>query len=340
MMGRLGRGLLLFSLLATALSLAPRARAEIVLGGRDASGNLDNSGVNKNPAPANLNDYEGHFGAFLGTPIASQYFLTANHVGNAGSNVFTFNNGTGTTTSYQVALVGQVGNTDLAVWKITDGQQFSLYAPMYTSQDEVGKSLVSIGNGLARGAAINSPNPPDPGNPQAGWLWSGSSTSLSWQSNVVGSTVTSQAVGAPGGFGGDFLQFSFDKNGGPDTGIFSPNDSGGGTFVFNPTTNRYELAGINSLVGTALDSSGNQVNAALFDTRGFYTYDASNNLVEITGANPVPLDSLATRVSTRADLINELIGVPEPGIPMLAATALGGLALARRRTQRRRNCPA
>jgi hypothetical protein len=288
-------------LVALAVEAVP-ARAVIVMTGRDVNGNLDNSGTNKNPAPFGLGDYEGHFGGFLGTPIAPTYFITARHIGNAGGGVFTFNNGTTTTTTYTVADAGEVGNTDLEIWKVTAGGTFSHFAPLYASGNEIGNALVAIGNGTTRGGAVTSPAP---FNQFSGWAWGGAATAASWGTATVVATPTAGQVGAPAGFGGDFLQFAFnrvtDVSGNvlnPDQGIFSTGDSGGGTFVRDPSDGVYKLAGVNSLVDQVLDSSGNPLSDALFDSRGFYTTDPNNNLIQITGNSPVPLNSYSTRISS------------------------------------------
>ena len=307
-------------------------RAEIVLGGRDSAGAMDNSGTNKNPAPLNLSQYTGQWGGFLGTPIAPHYFVTANHLGNAGGGTFSFANGTATTTNYAVSLAGTMD--DLAIWKITGAGAFGLYAPVFYGADEAGQSLVSIGNGTTRGGAITQ-------NGQlAGWQDGAGGTLRSWQANRVDSVVQAQDIGAPGGFGGDYLAFSFhrdlDAQGNlldPDAGIFSGGDSGGPTFVLDPSDNAYKLAGINSLVDTVNNApNSGPFTAALFDARGFYS---GPDL--ITDASPVPLSSYATRLSSRQDFIRGTLGVeavPEPGVVGLCAgLGVTGLLLWRKRAK-------
>ena len=297
------------------------ARAEIVMSGRDANGAIDNSGTNKNPVPFSLGQYIGDFGGFLGTPISPHYFVTANHIGNAGSGQFNFANGTSTSTTYGVTLAGV--QDDLAIWKINGAGAFSVYAPLYFQSNETNQALVSVGNGTTRGGAITN------NGPLVGWFDGAGGTYHSWQTNTVDMVVNGQDIGAPGGFGGDFLTFDFnrevDAQGNllnPDEGIFSGGDSGGPTFVFDPTTHVYELAGINSLVDAVSSTpNGPAFPAALFDARGFY-----GGPDVISDPMPVPLSSYATRISSRQDFILQTLGsdlpitqVPEPGAWVLLA---------------------
>lgn len=301
----------------------------IVLGGTDANGTSDPGlGRNLNPAPNNLSNYVGTWGAFLGTPIAPRYFITANHIGNAGSGTFLFNNGTATQTTYTgVTLAGS--NNDLAIWKISDSSPaFTLYAPLYTASTEAGNALVDIGRGTARGTVVNSPSP---STGQAGWNWvEPSDSKISWGTNTVGAIVTKVGVvtqtDPPSGFGGDFLKWSFNNNGNPNTGILSDGDSGGPTFVFNPTDAQYELAGINSLVDTvSQDQNGSGLTAALYDARGFW--DGPN---QVTGSDPVPLSSYSTRISSEISFIDGITGVPEPGSLGLLTMGMAALMWRRR----------
>jgi hypothetical protein len=284
------------------------SRAEIVLGGRNASGALDGSGTNKSPAPYGLYNYEGSFGSYLATPISPHYFVTAAHIGNGGG-VFAFNNGTSSTTTYSVALAGT--DNDLAIWHVTGGGAFSLYAPLFFGNNEVGEPLVSIGNGTTRG------NPLTMNGTLAGWDVGRSFTNRSWQTNIV------DAVYAPPSSSNDYLTFDFNRVAdpltgtviNPDEGIFSGGDSGGATFVLDPATGHYELAGINSDVdAVSLTSGGPGQTIALFDARGFYTYDptTNGNTQLITDPNPVPLSSYATRISSRLGFVQQILGSEFP----------------------------
>lgn len=323
------------AILALLILLQP-AFAIIVPGGRTTSGTLDNSGTNKNAAPANLSSYTGQLYnngspiGFLGTPIAPQYIITATHIGLGSFNSFVYADGTGVDQTYSMTVVD--ANNDLAIWKINGPQTFSHYIPLYTGSNEVGLSSVSIGNGTTRGAPVNGPT----SGTLAGWRYGSSQTLRSWGSNTINAVVNPN-LGTP--FGGDFLYFTFtrqvDGSGNllnPDSGIFSGGDSGGPTFVLD-TDNVWKLAGINSLVEQAsLTPNGPLEQAALFDARGFY--DGAN---QITGADEVPLGSLATRISSRMDFILRVTAVPEPGtIALMAILVVPGMVYVVRRKFSRR----
>jgi hypothetical protein len=302
------------------------ARAVIVLGGRDATGALNNSGQNINPAPSNLSSYVGTWGNYLATPIAPDYFITANHVGDGGGGgTFMYADGGITPLPYTATLAGV--QDDLAIWKISNSDPaFTHYAPLFTGSSEVGLSLVDIGRGTPRGTVVNTPSTSTP----AGWNWGSPNPMLvTWGSNTVAS-ITTVTPTMPG-FGGDFLKWTFTNTGNPDTGILSVGDSGGPTFVFNPADNQYELAGINSLVdevSTQSDPNGNfLLPAALYNTTGFY-----NGTSLITNANPFVLGSYSTRIASRLDFIDSVAGVPEPGMLGLASM-FGFIGLLRRRAR-------
>ena len=312
-----------------AVAVPGTARAVIVLGGRDSAGNLNNSGQNSNPAPSNLENDIGTFGNYLGTPIAPRYFITANHIGdgflnpNNKTSSFIFDNGTATPTTYVATWVAT--QNDLAIWKIPDtGPAFSIYAPLYTGNNEPGQSLVTLGRGTARGAAVNSPQTGQPG----GWQWGSANPAVTWGSGTFNPIVT----GASPGFGGDFVNwsFAFDATK-PDTSILSVGDSGGPTFVFDSSTSQYELAGINSSVdqpSIAPDPNGtNGLPYAMYDARGYYI---GADLA--SGSQMVPLTSYASRISSAIPFITA--NTPEPstaGILLLIGCA--GMMQRRRLTR-------
>lgn len=91
--------------------------------------------------------YEGQWGGFLGTPIAPQYFIAAHHVGGSVGQTFTFNGVSYTTTAYW-----DDASSDLRIWKVNG--VFPTYAPLYATNDEIGKMLVDIGRGTQRGDPV------------------------------------------------------------------------------------------------------------------------------------------------------------------------------------------
>src|SRR5947209_4740837 len=58
--------------------------------------------------------YEGQFGSFLGTVIASNYFVTAKHIGGSVGQIFTFNN-----TAYTTTAVFPDPASELQVWQVS-----------------------------------------------------------------------------------------------------------------------------------------------------------------------------------------------------------------------------
>ena len=309
------------------MGLAAPARAVIVLGGRDATGALNNSGQNSNPAPSNLGSYVGTWGDFLGTPIAPQYFITANHIGDGGSGgVFTYSDGGATPIVYTATLVGT--KDDLAIWKISTGPAFTHYAPLYTGSGEKTLSLIDIGRGTPRGTVVNTPSTSTP----AGWNWATANPlhPTTWGANTVADIAT--FTSPPAGLGGDFLKWTFNNNANPDTGILSVGDSGGPTFIFNAASSRYELAGVSSTVDeVSTQSDPNSqflLQAALYDARGFY-----DGTTLLANANPIALSSYSTRISSRLSFIDSVTGVPEPGVCMLIFGMAGASCHRRRRLQ-------
>ena len=91
-----------------------------------------------------------------------------------------------------------------------------------------------------------------------------------------------------------------DQTLGPNTGTLSAGDSGGGVFIFK--NGAWQLAGVhfatdgpyNTLPASDPNSSRTGFNASLYDSRGLY-FNGDNT--PISGPNPVPSDSISTRIS-------------------------------------------
>jgi len=312
-------GVALFAL--AAINATP-ASAVIVMGG---------NGNNTGPDPFGLDAYVGQFGTVgnytAAVPISPHYFVTAAHLGH--STTFTYNNGTSTPTTYTVAYVGS--ENDLAVYKIVGPGSFSLYAPIFTSTTVVGQSLVTIGDGVARGQQIN-----------GGWAWTTNKTVDTWGTNTVsyfayGNTLSER-----------YLAFDFnrtvDGSGNvtdPNEAVLAGNDSGGPTFLYDSVTHRYELGGINYGVdGIANSRNGTPTAAALYDTTGYYLYDPNTGTYDTPGSGPV--SSYATDITAHLGFLQSTLGaeyspasVPEPGaIALLGTLCLTGAGfIARRRTR-------
>ncbi len=298
------------------LVLSQPARAIIVMG--DPGRNL----ASTSPVPDGLDRYVGSFGGFLGTPIGPRYFVTAAHIGNQGT--FRYKNGTSTETVYNDLT--QVGTLDdLAIFQINTGPDFSLVAPLYTGSNEVGLPLVTLGRGTVRGAEVRLPD--SPSGALRGWGWGAGDGQLSWGTNTVDQVTQFTNTG-------DLLFFGFSAGAGPNEGTYSSGDSGGVVFVQDPADGVWKLAGINSYVDGLFSYSqaGPYFGAALFDTRGFFVGNPSDNeFIAPDLLDPVEAGSYATRISSRIGYIQQITGVPEPGsLILLGIGAVGVLAMGRK----------
>ncbi len=270
---------------AAALIQIANARAIILLNTSDPTANT--SAPTGSLAGSGW-QYEGIFGAFLGTPIAPNFFLTAKHIGQAGS-VFTFQGTTYTIVSYFFDPA-----SDLAIWQVAE--PFPYFAPLYTKSDEVGQNLVAIGRGTQRGSDVINGT-------LRGWYWGASDGVERWGENVVSSIAV---------LGPQFetLYATFDENGLPNECHLSVGDSGGAVFLDDGGT--WKLAGIHYSVDGYfyIDSSGGgQFDAALFDSRDFYFSDGGNppTYTQITGPDPVPSGFYSTRVSSKLGWIYSVL---------------------------------
>ena len=230
------------AVLAVFLLIGPVAHAEIVLGGRTSSGTLDNSGTNKIllPLVSTVMSATGVMSSVYRSPHTichrkprprGQHFhIRQRH-------------------QYRDHLYRRVCRLAGRSGDLQDHRRRRLLnvAPLYRTSDELGNALVSIGNGVTRGQVI-----------AGGWAWTNTTTSHTWGTNNVEDFATDPAVPHNSN-----LVFNFDRhlNGlgqvtNPDEVVFSGNDSGGPTFVYNPTDARYELGGINSAVDFVATTSG------------------------------------------------------------------------------------
>lgn len=294
--------------LAAVFGLCSAAHAVIVIGSQ---------GNNTTTPPDGVGSYEGKFGSYLGTPISSRFFVTANHVGSGGTGSFIFNNNTANGTTYNVQFYARIASTDLAIWEIqpSDTDSFTYYAPLEQSAPATGASMVMIGRGTVRGSAVT-----------GGWAWGDNDGIESWGTNNV--AYAGPVTGAPSGFGGNFIYSTFDQSAGDNEGMMSSGDSGGAIFIQNAVTHAWELAGINSLVDdVSLTANGSPANYALYDARGYY--DGSTL---ITGSNPVPEGSYDTAIYSNYTAIVQAIPEPATGLLLLASLFPLVAARTRRRT--------
>ncbi len=271
--------------------------------------------------------YEGTYGSYLGTMIAPQYFITAQHFGSQGS-TFTqsgvFNGGADVTYHIDTTANGGVGyydipGTDFRIFKVQEF--FSTYAPLYTGSLETGLTLEINGRGGPRGADVLVSGV------LHGWEGGPSDGVARWGSNTV-SGIYSSAVG-------DLLTASFSAVGTAEEATLSNGDSGGGVFVNDGGI--WKLAGVNYSIDGRFDinntvGDGTDFDAALFDRGGLYQGSDSFGWSHIPD---LPLDNpssmYASRISTSADSIIAITMVPEPDSALLMMLVFSVSCLQRRR---------
>jgi hypothetical protein len=272
---------------AALLLIATPARGVILFGTGDPTANTS--------APAGALagsgwQYEGQFSGFLGTVIASNFFVTAKHIGGSVGQTFTFNS-----VSYTTIAVFPDPASDLQVWQVAGS--FPIHAPLFGGDPgtEVNLGLVVFGRGTQRG------NPVFVGSDShlGGWLWGGGDGVQRWGTNVI-SSVESDS------FYGQLLRAEFNSNAGPDEAHLSAGDSGGAVFVFNGATNQWELAGINLAVDgpfSTSSSGANPFDAAMFDTTGLFVQATSTSWV----AAPNPSAFYSTEIAAHKGFIESVV---------------------------------
>ena len=244
------------------------------------SGALTNSGW----------QYEGSWGNYLGTPIAPQFFIAANHVGGTTNDVFLFNG-----LAYHPVAAFKTFDSDLTIWQVRE--TFPSYAPLYTSSDETNKHLVVFGRGTQRGAPVVVDGLTN------GWLWGTSDSVQRWGENDI-AAITNLGVDV-----GDMLRVEFNGNGGSNECHLSDGDSSGGVFIQDNGV--WKLAGVNHGVdgefGNAVD--GTVFTAALTDLRGLFqqTGPGPADWIFIDDSRPVPSAFYSTRISANLDWIYSVI---------------------------------
>ena len=234
--------------------------------------------------------YEGQFGSFLGTAIASNYFVTAKHIGGSVGQTFTLNG-----TSYTTTAVFPDPSSDLQIWQVAG--TFPIHAPLYSSApgSEVNLNLVVFGRGTQRGNSVFVGNDSHLG----GWLWGGSDEVERWGTNAVESIYADPSSGR-------LVRATFDNSAGPNEAHLSAGDSGGAVFVFNSTTNRWELAGINLGVDGPFSTSNSGTNpfdAAMFDTTGLFVDRGDGTWV----AAPNPSAFYSTEIAGHRRFIESIV---------------------------------
>lgn len=247
--------------------------------------------------------YEGQWIGFLGTPIAPHYFLAAQHIGGSVGNTFTFNGSNYTTTAYW-----DDPGSDLRVWMVNG--TFPTYAPLYSTNDEYGKTLVVIGRGTQRGVPVmlTSTNSTGTVSTLAGWQTGPSDGVMRWGMNTV-STAASWLLTA-----------SFTGTQGANEGFLSGGDSSGAIFI-QDNSGIWKLAGINYGIDGpfATSASGPQFYGAILNEDGLYV--AGAHFAQPQDGNQRPAHFYASRVSAELQWIQSITGVVPPA-PQTLPTAI------------------
>jgi len=266
---------------------------------------------------------QGRWRGFLGTPISKKYFITAGHGGGDVGTKFYLGARVFTTTA-----MWDDPATDLRIYSVN--KTFDAWAPRYTGNREVGKHAIIFGRGTQRGNEVRA------NTILKGWEWGTNDQVQSRGLNQIDQAIVGEADE------GSLLQSDFDFNGITNEGTISAGDSGGGAFIYNKITARWELAGINYSVDGPFKrtSNGADFNAALYDLGGIFY--GGQTIPDATVDNPSRF--FLSRLSTNQSWINAVFsgalsptalappstqGVPEPTIGALMLT--GGLAFLRLR---------
>lgn len=269
--------------------------------------------------------WQGQYGSYLGTMIAPQYFITAQHYGLQGSSFVStgvLNGAVDVTYTIDTAANGGQGywdipGTDLRILKINE--TFASYAPLYTGGAEVGMEMIVFGRGGPRGAEVVLSSE------SKGWYTTGADGVVRWGLNDISGTVSSGV--------GTLLTASFSAVAGQNEAMLSVGDSGGGVFVLDGGV--WKLAGINYGVDGFFDTNNlpndfQEFSAALFDKGGFYEgSDGTGWVLNPDGSSDVPSRMYASRISSSSAQIISIVGVPEPGAATLLM--LSALMVFRRR---------
>lgn len=226
--------------------------------------------------------YEGNFGAFLGTAIAPHYFITAKHLGKV-ADKFIYHG-----TNYTIVRGFADSQSDLQIFEVTEA--LPKYASLYQRSDEMGQHLVVIGRGTQRGSAKVVSGQ------VRGWEYGPSDSVWRWGENKVASVHENHLCVRFGG--GRFVEEAH----------LSAGDSGGAVFLNDGGI--WKLAGINSDVDhfASGPEGGRSYSAAMFDERGSYQVDGTL----ISGDEPLPSAFYAARISSRIRWIRSVIGKVQP----------------------------
>lgn len=282
--------------------------------------------------------FQGMFGAYLGTMISPTQFITAKHI-NIASSTFvyhsTFSGGTNVTYTVDTVNFHDIPGSDLRVFNIV-GDVFPTYAEIYTKPLDVELEFVTFGRGAIRGEEVYGEARNELGivigTELKGWKVGNTGTVPRWGTNEIALTTT------VAGLGEVFLS-TFDDNGNANEAYLSVGDSGGGVFILDTDDNTWKLAGINygdgGFFNTSPTSTGS-FRGAIFDRGGLYY---PNSWVMLPDQSyDMPATNVFSDVTARYDYLMEnvlVMPVPEPSTAGLVAVSglLWGFSRNRKRVR-------
>lgn len=302
------------SIVLAAMFLASPGRAMVFLSTGDPSfnttaptGSMTNCGW----------QWQGNWRGFTGTPIASNLFLTAKHLGGSIGDVFRL--GTNQYTTVASYLDTQ---SDLALWQVCG--TFPSFAPLATGESEVGTTCVMFGRGGNRGGAVTRTN----GTLvfTMGWLWGSFDGQLRWGRNQIA------GMASMGSGNARVLKIAFDKGGVAHEACLVGGDSGGAWFI--QSAGAWRLAGISYGVDGPFrrTQTGPSFFACLYDMRSLWIEQSGSwQQVPATTSANVPESCYATRVADRLSWIQAIVlqhGAEQtPPTVEGASTVLGSFAV-------------
>lgn len=305
-------------LVASCLVSHDRAEAVVILGS-----SAGNTSAPTDPDLATRWNQVGNFGSFMGTPISSQFFVTAKHLGNLTGQSITFLD----TSSYTTTARFTDPSSDLAIYQISGTFPTDKIVPMYEGTFTQNQAMTIFGRGLSRTDTNVVGQRFPTGTENKGWTWGASTGNRSWGTN----TLTGLA---DGGAAGTQLAYEFNSGGGSNEGTLSTGDSGGPVFMFE--NGEVRLAGINYAVGPVQvreTVEGPTLSVSVFDYGGLYLNQSGVWTLEPATNTEKPSVSYSTSIPANSVWISSVITVPEPSTWVLLAggSVLGAGVWVRRR---------